>query len=438
MLSSAEKEFFTEEEIVSLIIHYLEFCSVDLAYSAAEYGLVLHPNSHDIQLKKLEVLLELGQYPEAKIIFKNLEAECGEELDFLICRAKYYSNLGNAQKSIEYCHKALVHEEEENFLHCFIADEYVNLNQHSLAKEHYHKALEFDPYDDYSFENLLHCMEVLGEHENALVFLDGFLESHPFHEASWIAKAEFLLQLGSYKKALEALEYALAINSYSLAALHKKLDCYEAIKDYASAVVVLEQLIALHPQNPQYLFQLGQQLHLLGNIHEAKSKLLKCLSLDPGHYDAHHELAMIAFHEHDYEEALHQTKAAILAGKDDNEIYIRKLNAEFKLNDLSGAEKTLSILCERWPENFYHWNAYALLLMLKKDYSHAKNVIINALKHHYYKELFTILAECYLVLGDESRAMSCLTAADKTPSAYADGQDIPVWKDLGIISDNFN
>lgn len=50
-----------------------------------------------------------------------------ETTDFLVCCAKYYSNLGNPRRAIEYCERALKLKDEENFLHNFIADEYVNL-----------------------------------------------------------------------------------------------------------------------------------------------------------------------------------------------------------------------------------------------------------------------------------------------------------------------
>jgi len=67
-----------------------------------------------------------------------------ETMDFLVCCAKYYSNLGNPRRAIEYCEKALKYGEEQNFLHNFIADEYVNLEDPFNALKNYKLALKYD------------------------------------------------------------------------------------------------------------------------------------------------------------------------------------------------------------------------------------------------------------------------------------------------------
>ena len=73
-----------------------------------------------------------------------------DTIDYLVCCAKYYSSLGNPRLAIEFCEKALATEEEENFLHNFMADEYVNLEDPFNALKHYKLALQFDPQDEYS------------------------------------------------------------------------------------------------------------------------------------------------------------------------------------------------------------------------------------------------------------------------------------------------
>jgi hypothetical protein len=52
-----------------------------------------------------------------KELIDELKGSSMENTDFLVCYAKYYSNLGNPRRSIEICKKALELKEEENFLH---------------------------------------------------------------------------------------------------------------------------------------------------------------------------------------------------------------------------------------------------------------------------------------------------------------------------------
>jgi tetratricopeptide (TPR) repeat protein len=127
MVENNEEVYFDTEELEEIIIYYLEMGDISFAEMATNFALKLHPNSIEIKIKQLEVFLDLEDYKKAKELINNLKESAQENTDFLICCAKYYSNLGNPKKSIEYCELALVLKEEENFLHNFIADEYHNL-----------------------------------------------------------------------------------------------------------------------------------------------------------------------------------------------------------------------------------------------------------------------------------------------------------------------
>jgi hypothetical protein len=69
---------------------------------AVNYGLKLHPNSLDIKIKKLEILLEWEEYNTAKELIDELKGSSMENTDFLVCYAKYYSNLGNPKNPLKF------------------------------------------------------------------------------------------------------------------------------------------------------------------------------------------------------------------------------------------------------------------------------------------------------------------------------------------------
>ena len=127
MIENNEQFYFDTEEVEDIVIFYLEMGDINFAEMAVNYGLKLRPNSIELKVKQLEVFLELEKYVQARQLIEELKPSCSESTDFLVCCAKYYSNNGNPRKSIEFCEKALELEEEESFLHNFIADEYYNL-----------------------------------------------------------------------------------------------------------------------------------------------------------------------------------------------------------------------------------------------------------------------------------------------------------------------
>ena len=157
MVENNDELYFETEEYEEIIIYYLEIGDISFADMATKYGLKIHPNSLDLKVKQFEVFLELEKYTEAKELMEELKEPCMDNTDFLVCCAKYYSNLGNPRRSIEYCETALVLHDEENFLHNFIADEYVNLEDPFKALKHYKLALSFDQQDDYALENVMFC-----------------------------------------------------------------------------------------------------------------------------------------------------------------------------------------------------------------------------------------------------------------------------------------
>ena len=119
MMENSEHLYFDSEEIENLVIFYLEMGDTHFAETAVNYGLKLHPNSIELKVKQLEVLLDLHRNAQARQLIDELEPSCSETTDYLVCCAKYFSNNGNPKKSIDYCLKALELEEEENFLHNF-------------------------------------------------------------------------------------------------------------------------------------------------------------------------------------------------------------------------------------------------------------------------------------------------------------------------------
>lgn len=182
MIENNDELYFDTEEYIDIIIYYLELGDFSFAELAVNHALNIHPNSLEIKTKQLEVFLELERYTKAKDLIDELHLASLEDTDFLVCCAKYYSNLGNPKKSIEYCQQALKLEEEENFLHNFIADEYVNLDDPFNALKHYTAALEHDPYDDYSLENVMLCYHKLNRPQEALDFLNQYLDRFPFSD----------------------------------------------------------------------------------------------------------------------------------------------------------------------------------------------------------------------------------------------------------------
>jgi hypothetical protein len=102
MIENNENFYFDSEEIEDLVIFYLEMGDTHLR-KCRQLRIKTSPNSIELKVKQLEVLLDLERYVQARQLINELEPSCSETTDYLVCCAKYFSNNGNPRKSIDYC-----------------------------------------------------------------------------------------------------------------------------------------------------------------------------------------------------------------------------------------------------------------------------------------------------------------------------------------------
>ena len=423
MIENHDEFYFDTEELEDIIIYYLELGDISYAELAVNFGLKLHPNSIEIKTKQLEVLLELEDYSRAKTLIEELKPSCKESTDFLVCCAKYYSNLGNPKKSIEFCEKALTLEEEENFLHNFIADEYVNLGDPFNALKHYKMALKADPNDEYALENSMLCYNDLKKGDEAIAFLNEYLDDFPFSETAWYEYGQFYFNRKNYEEAIKGFDYILAINSSSVGVYANKAACYEALGNFAKAIEVYHEMLELEYTKAFTFYKIGLCYKEMKQPVQALSAFQKSLIEDPQFYLAMMEQSYIYEEMGGMKEALHFAKEATLLNEN-NLDYQKRL--AFLFIDAGRFEESLVCLkklVDSEPNRFYNWYAYTEVLMLIGEYEDAVTALTVATAKHQRAELYYQLSNCWFNLKDEQKGIEALnTALTLDPSIMEDMQ----------------
>lgn len=423
MIENNDELYFDTEELEDIIIYYLELGDISYAEMAVNYGLKLHPNSLEIKTKKLEVLLELENYPEAKAIIHELKAAAMEDTDFLVCCAKYYSNLGNPRKSIEYCEKALELEEEENFLHNFIGDEYSNLEDPFNALKHYKLALQHDPQDDYALENILVCYNQMSRGEEAIDFLNSYLDTYPFSESAWFEYGQYYFNRKNYDEAIRGFDYLLAINANSIGVYSNKAACYEALKKWDKAIEVYEEMLVLEFTKAYTYYRIGLCYKESEKPVQALTSFQKSLSEDPQFYLAMMEQSYLYEDMGGMREALHFAKEAAALNSSDMDYQKRLAFLYIEAGRFEESLGCLKKLVEHEPARFYNWYAYIEVLMLLGEYEDAITLLNKAIKKHTRAELYYQLSNAYFQLQREAEGRDALNhALALDPSLYSDMQ----------------
>ncbi len=432
MVENKNEIYFDSEELEDIVVYYLELGDITFAEMAVKYGLKIHPNSIEIKTKYLEVLLELEQYVLARPIIEELKATSMDNTDYLVCCAKYYSNLGNPRKSIEYCLIALELGEEENFLNNFIADEFVNLGDPAKALKHYHKALKADPTDDYSLENIMQCYNELKKYDEATQFINEYLDEFAFSETAWFEYGQFYFNRKNYHEAIKGFDYLLAINSSSVGVYANKAACYEALGEYLKAVDVYQEMLELEYTKAYTYYKIGLCYKELKFSVNALSFFQKSLIEDPQFYMAMIELSELHEEMGSMKEALHfAIEAAALNGTN---LTLQKKLA-FLYIDAGQFEESLEcleLLVKREPNKFYNWYAYTEVLMLLSQFDKAIRVLTKAINLHQHAELYYQISNCFFHLEQKEKALEALEIAIVLdPSLVKDMQErYPYIKDV--------
>ena len=423
MIENNENLYFDSEELEDLVIFYLEMGDINYAEMAINYGLKLHPNSIELKVKQLEVLLELEQYVLAKEIIEELKPSCSESTDFLVCCAKYYSNNGNPRKSIEYCEKALELGEEENFLHNFIADEFHNLDDPFNALKHYKSALKYDSGDEYAMESAMMCYQEMNRYEEAEEFLQSYLDEFPFSEVAWFEMGQFYFNRKNYEKAILSFDYLLAINSDSAGVYANKAACYEAMEQWQKAIEVYQEQLELEYTKAFTYYKIGLCYRADKKNIEALQAFQKSLREDPQFYLSMMEQSDIYLEMGSVREALHFAKEAV--SHNENNLEFQKKLA-FLYIDSGKFEESLSCLkkiVDAEPSRFYSWYAYSEVLMLIGEYEEAITVLEKAVKIHKRAELYYQMSNSFYHLNDKENGQKSLKKALELDATISDDME---------------
>jgi len=423
MVENNDEFYYDTEELEDIIVYYLELGDYNYADIAVNYGLKLHPNSLEIKIKKLEVLLEWEDYTTAKELIDELKGSSMENTDFLVCYAKFYSNLGNPKRSIEICKKALELGEEENFLNNFIADEYINLGDPFNALKHYQQALKDDPTDEYSLENIMVCFNELNKADEAIAFLNAYLDDFAYSEVAWSEYGQYYFNRKNYEEAIKGFDYLLAINSNAVGVYASKAACYEALGQYNKAVEVYEEMLELEYTKAFTYYRIGLCFKAQKQLFVALTYFQKSLREDPQFYLSMMEQSYLYEEMGAMAESLHFAREATHLNENNLDYQKRLAFLFIESGRFEESLACLKKLVDTEPSRFYNWYAYCEVLMLVGEYEEAVTALQIALKSHDRAELYYQLSNCWFNLRNQEKgAESLQKALELDPTLATDMQ----------------
>lgn len=386
MLKTNRILFFDSNEFENIISYYLENGKINFAKKAIKLGLEQHPDSSNLALFEIEILIFENKLDNAEKLLEGLILSEPSNEEIYIQKANIYSKKKLHKKAILCLEKILDFNTDNPEVYSLIGVEYLFLEDFENAKDNFINCLNYDDSDYSALYNIVYCFEILEQNDKAIDYLNTYLDSNPYCEVAWHQLGKQYLIFKNYVKAISAFDFAIISDEYFVGAYIEKGRALEKINKYNEAIENYKLIIALKDESSYPLLRMGICYDKIGNYKKAIQNFNDCVKIDPQLNKAWYLLAEIYYKNQKYNSAILNIKKAIDINSE-NENYWKlyaKINIGLKLYE--EADIGFQKIIELGEADESIWIAKTDVLIKLGEYNHA----------------IDILEKCYELLDDKS------------------------------------
>lgn len=412
MLKTDDVYFFDAEDFEEIIHHYLNNGKISLGKKAIQIGLEQHPNSSELKLLRVEVLVFEDKYEVAERLLDELQTIDSNNEEIYIQRANIQSKQDNHQEAVNLLLEAL-HLAENSFdIHSLLGMEYLFMDDYERAKRSFIKCVEFDDADYSSLYNVVYCFEFLEDFDGAIHYLNQYLERNPYCEVAWHQLGKIYYSKEMYNEALTSFDFAIISDDSFIGAYFEKAKVLEKLGRYNEAIENYETTISIEDPTSHAYLRIGRCHEKLGNNDLAKYYYYNTVHEDPLLDKGWLAITDFHFKMENYEKALYYINKAINIDGE-NPIYWKKsAKIYLALENYDEADFAYKQAVDLGNYEFDTWRNWAEVLQKIGDYSSSIQVLIQGLE--FYPESAELL---YKLAGVYLKNDEVLNAKEKLAQA---------------------
>ncbi|WP_420319857.1 tetratricopeptide repeat protein [Flagellimonas sp.] len=421
MLKTDDVYFFDAEDFEEIIHHYLNNGKVSLGKKAIQIGLEQHPNSLELKLLRVEVLVFEDKYEEAEKLLDQLQTIASHNEEIFIQRANIQSKQDNHPEAINLLLEALQLTEDTFDIHSLLGMEYLFMDDFEQAKRNFMKCVGFDQSDYSSLYNVVYCFEFLEDYDGAIHYLNDYLEQNPYCEVAWHQLGKMYYTKEMYQEALTSFDFAIISDDSFIGAYFEKGKVLEKLGKYNEAIENYETTISIEDPTSHAYLRIGRCHEKLGNNDLAKYYYYNTVHEDPlldkgwlAITDFHYKLG-------NFEKALYYINKAINIDGENPTYWKRSGKIYSALKNFDEADFAYKQAVDLGNYEFETWNNWANALKNSGDFGSCIQVLVQGLEFYPENARLTYkLAGIYLKNGDVIQAKEKLAEAmqldmDKLP-----------------------
>lgn len=281
MLKTDDVYFFDAEDFEDIIHHYLNHGKIALAKKAIKISLKQHPDSIELKLLNVEVLVFENDFDKAEEMLDKLQLLDTSNEEIYIQRANIYSKKDNHDGAVKLLLKALEFADESVDIHSLLGMEYLFMDDFKKAKDSFIQCVRFDEHDYSSLYNVIYCFEFLEDFDGAIVYLNDYLDRNPYCEVAWHQLGKQYYAKNMFEEALAAFDFAIISEDSFIGAYFEKGKVLEKLGRFKEAIDNYESTITIEDPTSHAYLRMGKCYENLGNDEMAKYYYYQTVHEDP-------------------------------------------------------------------------------------------------------------------------------------------------------------
>lgn len=379
MLKTDDVYFFDAEDFEDIIHHYLNNGKVSLAKKAIKISLEQHPETINLKLLEVEVLVFENKLDLAISQLDVLESLDSENEEIYIQRANIWSKQDKHDLAIACLQRALEISEDTTDIFALLGMEYLFLEDFAKAKENFIICVAADPQDYASLYNIVYCFEYLEDPKGAIDYLNGYLEGQPYCEVAWHQLGKQYMSENLFKEALTAFDFAIISDESFIGAYFEKAMVLEKLKRYNEAIENYQTTIDLDDPTAHAYLRIGRCHEKIGNTELAQQFYYKTVHEDPLLDKGWLAITNFYIKEKRFEKALFYINKALHIDTE-NEVYWKKCaEINVSLNQLDEADFSFKQAVEFGDYSLNTWESWAMVVIQNKEFEAATQILLQAI-----------------------------------------------------------
>lgn len=403
MIRAREHYYFDAGTLLNMIEHHQLNNMLDKAEEVLQFGLKLHPNDFDLQLKRADLVSLAGNDAEALNLLTELEKKHPGEKEIFILKGNICLDIEQYQQAIDNFEIAVDYADMPEDIYVNMAFAYRQMNNLAKAEECIMKALEFSADGILATEEFVDFYHTTNQLERGIKNAEELIDADPYDLMAWYALGNLYLRTNNHVKAIDALEYCLAIDDDFLTGSVQLAAAYSGAGQYEKAIELYKHTLRFSILESYTFFSIGDCYFHLGQMSEARFYFRKSAKINPNYSEAYYGIAITYTNQNRWQEANHYIRKAIDLNSNVSKYFMVAGNCEMNTNCFAAALENYLQAVKLDSKNLKAWYAFLDCLIECGDYTEALGQCVDAMSANDSDAELHFRLACYLFLNKRNK-----------------------------------